>query len=56
MSKKIFSAVREFKFALNVTLEKNIGFLWEMFYTFSNLSRPNWSGFIQVYSKGTFQK
>ena len=54
--KKIFSAAREFKFALNVTLEKNIGFLREMSYNFSNLSRPNWSGFIQVYSKGTFQK
>lgn len=44
--KKIFSAVREFKFALNLTLQKNIGFLWEMPYTFSNLTRPNWSGFI----------
>ena len=44
MSKKIFSAVRELKFDLNVTLEKYIDLLWEMFYTFSNVDQTKFLG------------
>ena len=44
MSEKIFSAVRELKFDLNVTLEKYIDLLWEMFYTFSNVDQTKFLG------------
>ena len=44
MSEKIFSAVRELKFDLNVTLEKYIDLLWEIFYTFSNVDQTKFLG------------
>ncbi|KAG1712247.1 Cardioacceleratory peptide receptor [Nymphon striatum] len=54
LSKKVFCAIRELKFDSCITLEKNIDLLWEMSFTFSDVTRPNWSGFMQAYRKGTY--
>ena len=54
LSKTVFCAIRELKFCLCITLEKNIDLLWEMSFTFSDVTRPNWSGFMQAYRKGTY--
>ena len=56
LSKKVFCAIRELKFDSCITLEKNIDLLWEMSFTFSDVTRPNWSGFMQAYRKGTYPR
>ncbi|KAG1661213.1 Transient receptor potential cation channel subfamily A member 1 [Nymphon striatum] len=42
LSKKVFCAIRVLKFDSCITLEKNIDLLWEMSFTFSDVTRPNW--------------
>ena len=54
LSKKVFCDVKELKFDLRMTLEKKVDLLWEMAFSFSDVTRPNWSGFMQTYRKGSY--
>ena len=56
MTLKKFIPIKELIFDLNLTLENNIYILWEMSFNFPNYARPGWSGFMQVYRKGTLPR
>ena len=50
----VFKALGELKFNFDIKLQRNIDLLWEMSFLFTEASRPGWSGFMQVYRKGSF--